>query len=331
MTQLVREITDSVIAAISAGTAEAAEALGRTLGTTLQISAPQTLEISSESLPAELSAAGLAVVLQVDDAAAVVTVSSSGGILPDWCAAPDATGASKLATLAQELGMLLLPEALMPADFQTGWVSNLADSLRRGKLDPSGGCLAMSLSAGDSKTAVMHLFWPIPAHKEVLSEPPAPEAAVDSPQVQEEAPAAQKEEPVASEPISPAPPAAVPQVAAAQAVGKPPIPPAVSAAEEVALETLPIYTRSLLKIKVSVVVNLAKRKQPIAKIIRLSPGSILQFDKSCEEHLEIEVGGELIARGEAVKVGDKFGVRVVSIIMPSERFMPVSKSLARIA
>jgi flagellar motor switch protein FliN len=88
-------------------------------------------------------------------------------------------------------------------------------------------------------------------------------------------------------------------------------------------QTLPPYTRSLLRIQVPVVVTLAEKRQPLGRIIELSPGAILQFDKSCEEMLELAVGDRTIACGEAVKVGDKFGLRITSITPPDERFYPL--------
>ena len=48
-------------------------------------------------------------------------------------------------------------------------------------------------------------------------------------------------------------------------------------------------------------------------------GSIIAFDKSCDEMLELEVSGHAIAEGECVKVGDKFGLRVTSLILPDEQ------------
>ncbi len=89
------------------------------------------------------------------------------------------------------------------------------------------------------------------------------------------------------------------------------------------VDHLPVYTRSLLHIEVPVTVTLAAKKQPVGKIMELAPGSIIQFDKSCEEMLDLEVGGQAVAQGEAVKVGDKFGIRLTSLIMPLERFKPV--------
>lgn len=91
----------------------------------------------------------------------------------------------------------------------------------------------------------------------------------------------------------------------------------------VAVDALPNYGKSLLRIKVPVIVTLATKKQPIGRIIELGPGSIIQFDKSCEEMLEMHVNGQLVAEGEAVKVGDKFGIRVTALVVPGERFKQV--------
>ncbi|HET6880215.1 MAG TPA: FliM/FliN family flagellar motor switch protein [Pirellulales bacterium] len=93
--------------------------------------------------------------------------------------------------------------------------------------------------------------------------------------------------------------------------------------EQAALHVLPSYAKSLLRIKVPVIVTLAAKKQPIGRIVELGPGSIIQFDKSCEEMLEMHVNDQLVGQGEAVKVGDKFGIRLTSLVVPGERFKPV--------
>jgi len=89
------------------------------------------------------------------------------------------------------------------------------------------------------------------------------------------------------------------------------------------IRDLPSYTRSLLKIRVPLTVTLAQKKQPVEEILELGPGSIIQFEKSCEEMLDLSVANLPIARGEAVKVGEKFGLRVTSLLLPGERFKPV--------
>jgi flagellar motor switch protein FliM len=88
---------------------------------------------------------------------------------------------------------------------------------------------------------------------------------------------------------------------------------------------LPLYSRSLLRIKVPVVVTLARKRQPLSRILELGPGAIIQFDKSCDAMLELEVASRSVALGEAIKVGDKFGLRISSITLPDERFIPLKK------
>lgn len=89
------------------------------------------------------------------------------------------------------------------------------------------------------------------------------------------------------------------------------------------IQRLPLYSRSLLKIKVPVKVTLATTKRPIGSIVELVPGAILQFEKMCDETLSLEVGDHHVAEGETVKVGDKFGLRVTSMVLPGERFLRV--------
>jgi flagellar motor switch protein FliN len=78
------------------------------------------------------------------------------------------------------------------------------------------------------------------------------------------------------------------------------------------LAKLPSHTRGLLKITVPVTVTLAAQRKPIQEILELGPGSIVKFDKTCNEPLELAVGERVIATGEVVKVGDKFGLRVAA-------------------
>jgi flagellar motor switch protein FliN/FliY len=57
----------------------------------------------------------------------------------------------------------------------------------------------------------------------------------------------------------------------------------------------------------------------IQDLLNLSPGSVVELDKIAGEPLDILVNDRLIARGEAVVVNDKFGVRITDIVSPSER------------
>jgi len=249
------------------------------------------------NLPEELSGPGLAVVLTIGGSGAVLVLPESSGLVPAWCAQPDPTGESKLATLAQELGMLLLPEEFMPDDFKTARVKNLAGAVRRGGVGEGAVEVTLELSS-DAKQAVARLIWPTPKPAMVVGlAPPEEKASV-------------KAEPQ-------------PKPAAKAKPAEPPKPKPKPRRRVAHLTDLPPHCRSLLRVEVPIVVTLAEKRQPLGRIVELGPGSIIQFEKSCEEMLELSVGDCPVATGEAVKVGDKFGLRVTSVILPGERFHTV--------
>jgi flagellar motor switch protein FliN/FliY len=57
----------------------------------------------------------------------------------------------------------------------------------------------------------------------------------------------------------------------------------------------------------------------IQDLLGLGPGAVIELEKLAGEPLDILVNDRLIARGEAVVVNDKFGVRITDIVSPSER------------
>lgn len=94
------------------------------------------------------------------------------------------------------------------------------------------------------------------------------------------------------------------------------------------LDRLPHYSRSLLKIRVPVSVTLAAKKETVLEIITMAPGSIIKFEKGCDELLHMVIGDQQLAEGEAVKIGDKFGFRVTKMLMPQEHFVRLKRSRA---
>ena len=62
-----------------------------------------------------------------------------------------------------------------------------------------------------------------------------------------------------------------------------------------------------------------RNRMTIQDLLALSPGSVLELDKIAGEPLDIVVNDRLIARGEAVVINDKFGIRITDIISKAER------------
>jgi flagellar motor switch protein FliN/FliY len=80
------------------------------------------------------------------------------------------------------------------------------------------------------------------------------------------------------------------------------------------LESLTAHGRGLLRIRVPIQLTLASQRKSIQEIIELGPGSIVKFEKTFDEPLELQVNDRTIAHGEVVKVGDKFGVRISGLV-----------------
>lgn len=292
MAEFAAESVELVLAALKAGEGELASALSRALDNSF------TMNTSGAGPcdPAQLSGPGLVAVLRVGDRGAAVVLSDSSGLLPSWVAAPDVTGKSKLATLAQELGMLVVPEPFLSDDQQAARVVDVAAALQRGALASDALDVSCPLKAADGRSATLHVIWPLHTCADVLREPPEP----------------------VTKPTPQAAPATPPQPKVIHTVGQ-------STPRPRAAGELPPYTRSLLRILVPVTVTLAKKRQLVSRIVDLGVGSIIHFDKSCEEMLDLEIGDESIAQGEPVKVGDRFGIRITGLHMPPERFKSVQE------
>src|SRR5436190_3569277 len=68
--------------------------------------------------------------------------------------------------------------------------------------------------------------------------------------------------------------------------------------------------RRILRMQVPVIVKLAERKLTLAEVMRLGPGAIIEFIKSNEEPLELLINNKAIGVGDAVKVGENFGLKI---------------------
>jgi len=75
----------------------------------------------------------------------------------------------------------------------------------------------------------------------------------------------------------------------------------------------------LLDVPLDVTVELGRSRVSIQNLIALGPGSVVELDKLAGEPLDILINNRLVARGEAVVVNDKFGVRITDIVSPAER------------
>jgi flagellar motor switch protein FliN len=69
----------------------------------------------------------------------------------------------------------------------------------------------------------------------------------------------------------------------------------------------------ILRLEVPIIVKLAERKRNVNEVMRLGAGAIIEFFKNSEEPLQLMVNNKVIGFGEAVKVGENFGLRITQI------------------
>jgi flagellar motor switch protein FliN/FliY len=75
----------------------------------------------------------------------------------------------------------------------------------------------------------------------------------------------------------------------------------------------------ILDVSLTVSVEVGRTKMSIQNLLQLGQGVVVELSKLAGEPLDIYVNERLIARGEAVIVNEKFGVRVTDIISQQER------------
>jgi len=87
---------------------------------------------------------------------------------------------------------------------------------------------------------------------------------------------------------------------------------------------LPRAVDRLRKLPVAVTVRLAEKKVEISQLIGLGPGAIITFDKSCEDLIDLYVNNQIYCRGEAVKIGEKFGIKICELGSQPAHLSPVN-------
>lgn len=68
--------------------------------------------------------------------------------------------------------------------------------------------------------------------------------------------------------------------------------------------------KPILKLEVPVIVVLGRREIKVGDVVALGPGSIVELPKKADEELELMINNKVIGTGNAVKVGENFGVQI---------------------
>jgi flagellar motor switch protein FliN/FliY len=73
----------------------------------------------------------------------------------------------------------------------------------------------------------------------------------------------------------------------------------------------------LRDVEVEITLEIGRRRMRIADVLKLGTGQTLELSKAAGEPLDIFINGQLLGHGEAVVVGDRYGVRITEITAPN--------------
>jgi flagellar motor switch protein FliN/FliY len=75
----------------------------------------------------------------------------------------------------------------------------------------------------------------------------------------------------------------------------------------------------VMDIPVTLSMELGRTRISIRELLKLKSGSVVELPKMADEPMDVLVNGTLVARGEAVVVEEKFGIRLTDVVSPMER------------
>lgn len=75
----------------------------------------------------------------------------------------------------------------------------------------------------------------------------------------------------------------------------------------------------LQEIDVRLSVEIGSTKLKIRELLSLNEGSVVELDRDSSQPVDILVNGTLLARGDVVTLGERFGIRISEIVTAGER------------
>lgn len=72
---------------------------------------------------------------------------------------------------------------------------------------------------------------------------------------------------------------------------------------------------AMLDVPLKITVELGRAELPLAEVLALKPGSVVELDRFPGEPLDLYANGRLVARGEIIVLNDIFGFRITDILL----------------
>lgn len=75
----------------------------------------------------------------------------------------------------------------------------------------------------------------------------------------------------------------------------------------------------LYDLQLPVSIELGRTNMLVRNILRLGRGSVIEFDKLVSEPVDVLINGKKVAEGEVVVIDKHFGIRITTLVDPTER------------
>ena len=76
---------------------------------------------------------------------------------------------------------------------------------------------------------------------------------------------------------------------------------------------------TILQLKVPLIVTIGTQRISLDTVLGFGPGSIVELNKASDEPLEVLINNKQVGTGEAIKVGENFGVRITKMLPAQQR------------
>jgi flagellar motor switch protein FliN/FliY len=304
-----------------------AESLNCCLDGSYQLSVSDSQPFPADSATHGIDGPGLIVALEVGDQAFLALIPQSLP-LPEWYTAPDQSQHARLQTLAMEWSMQLLPDDLEAGKSASIAVVDLKEAISR--CEPSADAQLLVFNVSSTQDASDSQAASSPDSDESSAEATDDAGEDDGQPTDETATAKTQTDADSSEDPSKST-GNIPESAAIYLVwpvahlpqdqematesGQPDVDGVGSNSDKQRFPGSVTHADSesakrLAKIPVSVIVRLAEKKVEMRQLLSLAPGSLITFEKPCEDLLDLYVNDFRYCRGEAVKIGEKFGLKI---------------------
>ena len=77
--------------------------------------------------------------------------------------------------------------------------------------------------------------------------------------------------------------------------------------------------RVLENIDVKLTVEVGGAEIKLRELLRVNEGSVIELERLAGDPLDILANGTIIAKGEVVMIGERFGIRFTEVVDPKER------------